>query len=105
AGEADQEDEFLPAVDVDRVGEADVDVRLLGGVREGGELLVVLAVDAAAAHLRELAGLRDHAGRRDDGRDIGHAADYAVGPEDGREALDRVDAVLQGDDARVGADD
>ena len=43
-------------------------------------------------------------GYADHGGDIGRAADGLLGAEDRRHALDAVDAVLQGDDAGVGAD-
>ena len=43
-------------------------------------------------------------GARDHGRDIGGAGDSLVGAEDRRDALEAVDAVLQGDDAGVRAD-
>ena len=100
----DEEDELVPAVALDVVGLLDVDAGGLGGVDEGRELGVRLAVMGAADDLLELARLLDDAGLVDDGDDIGDAGDGALGADDGRDALVAVDAVLQGDDAGVGAE-
>ena len=68
------------------------------------ELGVGLAVHAAAAHGRELRGVPHHARAAEHGGDIGGAGDGRVLAEDRRDALVAVDAVLQGDDAGVRAD-
>ena len=99
-----QEDEFVPAVALYVVGEVDVDAGGLGGVDEGGKLGVGPAVMGAADDLLELARLLDDAGLVDDADDIGDAGNGVFGADDGRDALVAVDAVLQGDDAGVGAD-
>ena len=62
------------------------------------------AVDAAAAHGRELRGVQHHARSAEHGRDIGGAGNGVLFAEDRRDALVAVDAVLQGDDASVRAD-
>ena len=59
---------------------------------------VRLLVGAAEAHHGELLVCLMTPGRGDHGGDIGGAADRAVGAEDRRDALDAVDAVLQGDE-------
>ena len=52
----------------------------------------------------ELAGMRDHAGRADHGRNLGIARHDIALAEDRLEALDRIDTVLHRDDARRAAD-
>jgi hypothetical protein len=47
----------------------------------------------------------DHTRLRDIGNHIGGAADCVLIPKDGRQPFDAVDAVLQRDDARVGANE
>src|SRR2546422_10066499 len=50
-------------------------------------------------------GLDDHARRGDAAGDIGRAAHDALAPEDGADALDRFDAVLEWNDESIVADD
>ena len=104
AGHRRQEDELLPALAVHVVLRLDVDVGGLGGLDERREPGVGFAVHAADPHRRELRGVPHHAGPAEHGRDIGGAGAGRVLAEDRRDALVAVDAVLQGDDAGVRAD-
>ena len=67
-------------------------------------LRVGLAVHAADPHRRELRGVAHHAGPAEHRGDIGGAGAGLLLAEDRRDALVAVDAVLQGDDAGVRAD-
>src|SRR5207247_10324111 len=54
---------------------------------------------------RHLPGLDDRARLGDAAGDIGRAAHDALAPEDGADALDRLDAVLEWNDEGIAADD
>jgi hypothetical protein len=62
------------------------------------------AVEFAEHHAHEGTDLLDHAGRDDVRADLRHAAHHGVWPKDRDQPLGGVDAVLQRDDSRIGAD-
>ena len=101
AGQSDQEDEFLPALAVDRVRQRDVDPRRLGGVGEGLEPRIGLPVDTPADHARERAGVSDDPRRGQHRSDIGAAGDHSIRAEDRRKPLRAVDTILQCDHTGV----
>lgn len=62
------------------------------------------AVQFAENQLGHGPSMGDYAGRHDNGNDLCHAADDALGPEDGGQRFRRHDAVLERDDSRLRPD-
>ena len=101
----DQKHELLPQLQRDVGRDIGLDPARLAGIEEGLRARRNLVVVFAEGKPLRRAGLADHARPRDRHTDIGRAAEQMLAPDDRRQHVVLLHAVLQRDDAGIRSDD